>query len=93
MQEDTVDFPGVAINKGFFPVLVPVGITGNVLSFLVREYNMTSFLGHVEFNLVFRFRILSGICEISQLFKRSYLWPITTGNQRKVILVTTFAFD
>ena len=39
---DTLNFPGVAINKGFFPVLVPVGVTGNVLSFLVREYNNRS---------------------------------------------------
>ena len=28
-------FLGVVINQGYFPVLVPVGIVGNLLSFLV----------------------------------------------------------
>ena len=33
----TINFlPGEAINKYYFPVLVPVGLIGNILSFLVR---------------------------------------------------------
>ena len=30
---------GDALNQFYFPVLVPVGIVGNILSFLVRYYN------------------------------------------------------
>ena len=29
---------GDGINKSYFPVLVPVGVIGNILSFLVRLY-------------------------------------------------------
>ena len=31
----SLDFLGAAINQGYFPVLVPVGLVGNLLSFLV----------------------------------------------------------
>ena len=30
---------GEGINKSYFPILVPVGIVGNILSFLVRSVN------------------------------------------------------
>ena len=35
-------FLGEGINKGYLPVLVPVGVIGNILSFLVG--NLTSFI-------------------------------------------------
>ena len=28
---------GAVISKGFFPVFVPIGVVGNILSFLVRN--------------------------------------------------------
>ena len=47
-------FLGNGINKVYFPVFVPVGVTGNILSFLVRQFlnnviTFEEFLLHKEF--------------------------------------------
>ena len=44
----SVIFSGDAINRSYFPILVPVGIIGNVLSFLVSISNLDLYLSRLS---------------------------------------------